>query len=73
MSQTHPMREPWRAGFRAAAGRNLLSACDHIIAIWLDRRQGRQELVSLDDRQLKDVGISREEALREAGKPFWRR
>ena len=38
----------------------------------LSRRQGRQELSSLDDDQLKDVGISREDAVREASKPFWR-
>jgi uncharacterized protein YjiS (DUF1127 family) len=29
-------------------------------------------LSSLDDEQLKDVGISREDVLREVGKPFWR-
>jgi hypothetical protein len=33
---------------------------------------GKGELASLDDRQLKDVGISREAVLREARKPFWR-
>ncbi len=38
----------------------------------LRRRQGRQELAELDDRLLRDVGISREQALREAAKPFWR-
>jgi uncharacterized protein YjiS (DUF1127 family) len=50
----------------------MLSTCIHIIALWLNRRHGRQELRSLDDEQLKDVGISREDALREADKPFWR-
>jgi hypothetical protein len=29
-------------------------------------------LSELDDRLLADVGISREDALREARKPFWR-
>jgi uncharacterized protein YjiS (DUF1127 family) len=36
------------------------------------RRQGRQDLSALDDRLLEDIGISREDALGKAGKPFWR-
>lgn len=36
--------------------------------LYCSRRQLRQ----LDDRALKDIGISRAEALAEARKPFWR-
>jgi hypothetical protein len=43
-----------------------------MIAIWLNRQQGRRELSELDDRLLADVGISREDAVWEARKPFWR-
>jgi len=53
-------------------GRHVLSGLFHTAELWLLRRQGRQELGSLDDGQLKDVGISREADLREARKPFWR-
>jgi uncharacterized protein YjiS (DUF1127 family) len=28
-------------------------------------------LALLDDHLLKDIGVSREDALREAAKPFW--
>ncbi|MDC9714814.1 MAG: DUF1127 domain-containing protein [Gammaproteobacteria bacterium] len=31
----------------------------------------RKELLHLTDRQLADIGINREEAIREASKPFW--
>ena len=44
------------------------------LGIWLDRsRQRKQlgELAELNDYLLKDIGVSREEAMREAEKPFW--
>ena len=41
---------------------------------WLDRRHQRAALreIADDPHLLKDLGLSREEALREAAKPFWR-
>jgi uncharacterized protein YjiS (DUF1127 family) len=36
-----------------------------------DRRQQRRALLNLDDRLLLDIGITREQAEREACKPFW--
>jgi len=43
----------------------------------LDRAQSREtasrRIGGMDDYVLKDVGVSRETALREAAKPFWRR
>ena len=47
----------------------------HTIALWIARsrqRQALQEIASLNDRLLKDIGVSKDEALREAAKPFWR-
>jgi uncharacterized protein YjiS (DUF1127 family) len=35
------------------------------------RWQQRQKLLELDDHLLADIGVSREQALREAGKRFW--
>jgi uncharacterized protein YjiS (DUF1127 family) len=43
---------------------------------WLARLQGRQDLgrlAELDDHMLKDIGVSRAEALRESAKWFWQR
>lgn len=38
---------------------------------WLRVNRLRQELLALDDEQLKDVGISRAQAAQEAAKRFW--
>jgi uncharacterized protein YjiS (DUF1127 family) len=37
-----------------------------------DRWRQRQTLLNLDDRLLRDIGITREQAEREARKPFWK-
>jgi uncharacterized protein YjiS (DUF1127 family) len=36
------------------------------------RYRQRQALAQLDDRALKDIGITREQAKAEAAKPFWK-
>jgi len=38
---------------------------------WYEVYRQRRELLGLDDAMLKDIGISRADALREGGKPFW--
>ena len=50
----------------------LLNLID-TVAIWIVRQQQRQVLAALDDHLLNDVGLSREQARREAAKPFWKR
>jgi uncharacterized protein YjiS (DUF1127 family) len=57
-------------GLRTLIGEALLT-----LLFWAGRsRQRRQlgELAELNDYLLKDIGVSQEEALREAAKPFWR-
>ncbi|MCW5752681.1 MAG: DUF1127 domain-containing protein [Alphaproteobacteria bacterium] len=39
---------------------------------WQDRARERAALASLDERMLKDIGISRHEAEREAARTGWR-
>jgi uncharacterized protein YjiS (DUF1127 family) len=41
------------------------------ITAWIERRRQLQALTELDDHLLKDVGLSREQARREAARPFW--
>ncbi len=39
---------------------------------WWDRARQRHHLLQLDDRLLKDVGLTRAGVEREAAKPFWK-
>jgi uncharacterized protein YjiS (DUF1127 family) len=41
------------------------------IAEWQKRSSGRRQLMTLSDRDLHDIGISRTQARAEASKPFW--
>ena len=43
-----------------------------LLMTWQARAEYRQHLSSLDERLLKDAGITREEADAEAAKPFWK-
>ena len=38
---------------------------------WQELARPRRRLLSLDDRMLKDIGITRAEAMREGTRPFW--
>ena len=42
------------------------------ISYWYQVHRQRQALYKLDDTLLKDIGISRSDALQEAEKPFWK-
>jgi uncharacterized protein YjiS (DUF1127 family) len=50
--------------------------CLHTIVLWLARTHTRRALRELaeshDIHLLKDIGVSRADAVREAEKPFWR-
>ena len=39
---------------------------------WRRRRNGRLELARLDERMLRDIGLTRVDADYEINKPFWR-
>jgi len=42
-----------------------------LIAEWVRRSESRRELGRLSDRELRDLGLTRFDATREARKPFW--
>jgi uncharacterized protein YjiS (DUF1127 family) len=41
------------------------------LARWYELHRQRRLLLSLDDRLLRDIGISRADARKEALRPFW--
>lgn len=43
-----------------------------LLSIWYSTAKQRRALLQLSDDQLKDIGISRADAIHEAGKPFWK-
>lgn len=59
--------EPWTAAFLHAGARVLAS-----LAAVRRAAEERAQLLALDERGLRDIGISRLDALREANRPLWR-
>jgi len=49
-----------------------IAAARSLIAQWIERVRQRHALAGLEDRMLRDIGITRVEAARECEKPFWR-
>jgi uncharacterized protein YjiS (DUF1127 family) len=43
-----------------------------MLATWVGRARMRRHLSRMDDRLLRDIGLSRLDAKREINKPFWR-
>jgi len=43
-----------------------------LLAKWQDRATQRSHLATLDERLLRDMGLSQTQALEEIAKPFWR-
>ena len=49
----------------------VLSVLD-LLSTWFDRARQRRHLHALDDRMLKDIGLTRADVEFEARKHFWR-
>ena len=50
----------------------ILCSCRTACRLGVERYWQRRQLREMDDRQLKDIGITREQAEQEAGKPIWK-
>lgn len=56
---------------RADAGSGLVTRALDQIGSWLDRSRQRRHLSQLDDRLLRDIGVSRAEVEHEVSRRFW--
>jgi len=50
---------------------SLMSTLEFVFG-WFTRSDERQMVADLDERTLRDIGISKADVYREALKPFWR-
>jgi uncharacterized protein YjiS (DUF1127 family) len=53
-------------------GVGLFATIAEMVRTWRERGHTRRELTQWSERDFRDAGLSREEVLYEAGKPFWR-
>lgn len=60
-----------RMRLRPTLGSMLLALVNRLL-LWQERSNERMKLLEMDDHMLKDIGISRAAAAREAEKAFWR-
>jgi uncharacterized protein YjiS (DUF1127 family) len=63
-------------GVGARVVRHSRDALQHAVATlreWHRRRRDRATLAAFDDRMLRDIGVTRVDALYEINKPFWRK
>ena len=67
------MRSPALTGLPGPIARRGFGLLGDLLMAWTERRRSRRDLAQLDARLLRDIGLSLDEATREAAVPFWRR
>ena len=70
LPRTAPQGMPRRISPRTL--RHVLGLVLDTLKQWQQRRRERAELARLDDRMLRDIGITRGDVWQEINKPFWR-
>jgi uncharacterized protein YjiS (DUF1127 family) len=69
MATISSLRAPPRLS--AASVRRLAASALDLVATWVQRSRERQQLQTLDDHALSDLGLSRGQVMHEIEKPFW--
>lgn len=67
---THELPRSISQPLLSRLGKALARATQTLLE-WQQRQVARRQLLSFDERALKDIGVSSADATREAGKLFW--
>lgn len=65
---SHVGRFSWLHGRLTRLG----GAAVRIVLFWMERSRQRRALAELDDRLLRDIGLTRDQARHEYANPFWK-
>jgi uncharacterized protein YjiS (DUF1127 family) len=74
----HPLPQAQRAQLRRAALQcraafaRVGNRCLELLMTWQQRASARATLAAMNERERRDIGLSRRSVLVEADKPFWR-
>ncbi len=52
--------------------KSFLGLVKQKILFWFERSKQRKQLAKLDDRLLRDIGLTRDQVQAEISKPFWK-
>ena len=77
LHSTHPMigffASVFARGVEEPTEPTLFGRAWRTLTTWQNRAMMRQHLLGMNEYMLKDIGLSRSDAQREANKPFWER
>ena len=62
---------PFFASSRGQVTVGLVTRLSDLVMTWLDRSRQRRHLAELDERMLRDIGLSRAEVDNETSRGFW--
>jgi uncharacterized protein YjiS (DUF1127 family) len=61
-----------RRARRGSSWAHIVQRAVDLVLTWRRRARDRQQLQSLSDRMLRDIGLTRADVFAEASKHFWR-
>ncbi len=67
-----PEQQGVSRSFKVAGLKVFWAKLSKVVRLWYQRDRQRHELARLSPAMLKDIGLSRSDALEEYAKPFWK-